>query len=190
MTKTIYELDLHEILRIDKFNIVMRVPNGWNYRTTAMSTSGYITTSATFVPYNKEFKPKKETTPREIVKKSRPDNIFQVYFQFIINGLLPTDAWRKANDFMTHYDACGWKVGSRSMINWKSAVDGTWTKEYTVLSKFHRDNLKEIAELLEITYEEETDYVDGDILRVKKAKPQLFQAYKLPDSWLKYCGDK
>ena len=170
----------------------MRVPNGWNYRTTAMSTSGYITTSATFVPYNKEFKPKKETTPREIVKKSRPDNIFQVYFQFIINGLLPTDAWRKANDFMNHMKKTGWTYGKNSqpIKSWKAAIDSTWTKEYAVLSKFHRDNMKAVVEKLTLLYRNVDDYIEGDVPMIKKTFPDLFQAYKLPDSWLKYCGDK
>lgn len=186
MDKTIYELDLHEVAMANKYMHVTRVAGGWLYESSEKGAP------LTFVPYNKEFKPKKKTTPKEVAKKSRPDNIFQVYFQFIINGLLPTDAWRKANDFMNHMKKTGWTYGksSQPIKSWRAAVDSTWTKEYAVLSKFHRDTLKEIAELLEITYEEETDYVDGDILRVKKAKPQLFQAYKLPDSWFKYCGEK
>jgi len=189
MDKTIYELDLHESMNLT-FTSVLRVAGGWIYN--YWDYTNDCMKQGTFVPYNKEFLPKKKTTPREIVKKSRPDNIFQVYFQFIINGLLPTDAWRKANDFMNHMKKTGWTYGksSQPIKSWRAAVDSTWTKEYAVLSKFHRDTLKEIAELLEITYEEETDYVDGDILRVKKAKPQLFQAYKLPDSWFKYCGEK
>ena len=188
MDKTIYELDLHEVAMANKYMHVTRVAGGWLYESSEKGAP------LTFVPYNKEFKPKKETTPREVVKKSRPDNIFQVYFQFIINGLLPTDAWRKANDFMTHMEKCDWTYGKarQPIKSWTAAVDGTWTKDYPLLTKFHRDNLKKIAEGLENVYlgMEATDYMDGDLLIVKKHYPDYFQAYKLPDSWVKYCGEK
>ena len=190
MDKTIYELDLHEILRIDKFNIVMRVPNGWNYRTTAMSTSGYITTSATFVPYHKEFLPKENKPKKE--KKNKPKRILQIYFQFIVNGLLPKEAWYKANSFWNYYESNGWKVSGKPMKSWTAAVNGTWTKDFLAPQKFQRDNLILIATELVVFYKEaeEEEYMGHDVLMIKKQHPELFHAYNLPDNWAKKFGNE
>lgn len=67
MKKTIYELELHEVLILDAqieqrkggVSIVTRVPGGWIY-SFKMASSGSngigLSESSVFVPYNEEFK--------------------------------------------------------------------------------------------------------------------------------------
>lgn len=52
--KTIYELKLHESLKLEGFEIT-RVAGGWIYRYWDYTKQDYYANS-TFVPYNKEFK--------------------------------------------------------------------------------------------------------------------------------------
>ena len=51
--KTIYNLQLHERLNIDKDILITKVPGGWIYE--LRDTDGW---NAVFVPYNVEFDPK------------------------------------------------------------------------------------------------------------------------------------
>ena len=55
MQKTIYDLELHEPLQINKWLIVRRVPGGWIYAFCDDDTSLVV---QTFVPYNHEFQSK------------------------------------------------------------------------------------------------------------------------------------
>lgn len=55
MNNDIYKMKLHDYITIStdpKINI-LRVPNGWIYRTVTTSTGG-ISVSSTFVPYSKD----------------------------------------------------------------------------------------------------------------------------------------
>lgn len=60
MTKTIYDLGLHETLKIDLNTSAVRVAGGWIYEYYEINTHGnrvkFIT--CTFVPYNDEFNEK------------------------------------------------------------------------------------------------------------------------------------
>jgi len=55
--KTIYELELHEELRIVPDLYIIRVPGGWIYCTT---NDNLNFASSTFVPYNNEFESDEE----------------------------------------------------------------------------------------------------------------------------------
>jgi len=52
MKKTIYDLELHEALQINKWQVVRRVPGGWIYAFCDDETSLVV---QTFVPYDDEF---------------------------------------------------------------------------------------------------------------------------------------
>ena len=51
--KLIYDLDLHEIMGINDYVEVMRVPGGWLYMT--FSNQNDVTNTCVFVSYNNEF---------------------------------------------------------------------------------------------------------------------------------------
>jgi len=50
MSKSIFELKLHEELELDTYFYVTRVPGGWIY-----TDNKYDTTTSVFVPYSIEF---------------------------------------------------------------------------------------------------------------------------------------
>ena len=67
MSKTIYDLELHEVLIIgggqksDEATSVQRVPGGWIYETSGLrgnNDSVSFSVTSTFVPYSEEFKPR------------------------------------------------------------------------------------------------------------------------------------
>lgn len=70
-TKSIYELALHESVEIARngtlessfSQTVTRVPGGWIYRTSKASRAGSAESSV-FVPFHKEFEPKKPAKVR------------------------------------------------------------------------------------------------------------------------------
>lgn len=189
--KTIYDLGLHEVLELPKGalnTIVQRVPGGWIYNTWSFSEGVGMSESTTFVPYSKEFAPKKETKTREATDK--PKSVMDVYLRFIINGILPDEAWDRANKFINHYDACGWKLGSgKIMRNWKAAVDGTWTSRDRTLSSNERRNMEDIANLLKKFYGDKKDRIEDDILQIKRKNPGYFKEWELPDNWSKMYGE-
>lgn len=56
--KTIYDLELHETLKINKYNEISRVPGGWIYNKSIISpTKGSVFMTSTFVPLDNEFRP-------------------------------------------------------------------------------------------------------------------------------------
>ena len=71
MSKSIYDLELHEELLIaesqNKQTVVTRVPGGWLYSISnaiSQKDGNYATNSTvTFVPLNNEFKQKKVASP-------------------------------------------------------------------------------------------------------------------------------
>jgi len=52
--KTIYDLDLHQFLKVDSSTVVRRVPNGWIYYEIGENRP-YALITSTFVPFNDEF---------------------------------------------------------------------------------------------------------------------------------------
>lgn len=181
MNKSIYELKLHEVVRSPNGQNIERVPGGWNY---------IYDYAVQFVPYNKEFLPKNETSPKkEAVKKAVPNSMYDVYFQFMLNGLLPEDAWKKANDFMNFYSANGWKVGKNPMKDWKSAVNGTWTKEYTTLFAFQKKAMEKIVEAFKERLQSTGSVIPEDISFIKKTRPALFNVTELPQNWADKYGE-
>lgn len=57
MEKTIYNLKLHEIYKINDFEYARRVPGGWTYSCYYNDGGSSISVSQCFVPYSEEFKP-------------------------------------------------------------------------------------------------------------------------------------
>mgnify|MGYP000942697329 CR=1 FL=1 len=61
---TIYTLQLHEELELDRYNTVKRVPGGWLYRSfIGLEKDNYNPVGVEFVPYNSEFVPAANLTP-------------------------------------------------------------------------------------------------------------------------------
>lgn len=56
----IYNMKLHENQLINDYTSVFRVPGGWLYRNTFWDDESRASVSTSFVPFNKEFQPKKQ----------------------------------------------------------------------------------------------------------------------------------
>jgi len=67
--KTIYNLELHEILKISPKIWVMRVPGGWIYE------HGSTPFRNLFVPYNDEFNPKAKPQPEDYTEDPPEDTL-------------------------------------------------------------------------------------------------------------------
>lgn len=52
-TKSIYDMDLHDVIRLTNISWVTRVPGGWMYKTTSVGEG----IGCCFVPYHAEYKP-------------------------------------------------------------------------------------------------------------------------------------
>lgn len=50
--KSIYDLKLNELIQIDTFTDVRRVPGGWMYEYVYHENSEILSSSCVFVPYN------------------------------------------------------------------------------------------------------------------------------------------
>ena len=51
----IYDLGLHQTVRIDNYLDVQRVPGGWIYKSYTESDSGFLQVSSCFVRFDNEF---------------------------------------------------------------------------------------------------------------------------------------
>jgi len=72
--KTIYDLELHEILYTE-VAVIMRVPGGWfyNYGSKFNNSNEYIETS--FVPYNVEFNLRAKPQPEDYTEDPPEDTL-------------------------------------------------------------------------------------------------------------------
>ncbi|MEH6406655.1 MAG: hypothetical protein V7767_05180 [Leeuwenhoekiella sp.] len=72
MAKNIYELELHESLKVYESSnteiFVIRVPGGWIYDISKDKKSGKSYTHTNFVPFHKEFKEKSRSTKINVDK--------------------------------------------------------------------------------------------------------------------------
>lgn len=59
--KSLYAMQLHEIITVDGHTEVLRVPGGWIYE---IYDGGSNISQMVFVPFNNEFMGKPEPTPR------------------------------------------------------------------------------------------------------------------------------
>ena len=67
MANTIYDLGLNEVLIINKFTHVLRVPGGWIYNTyIGTEASVYKPAGSVFVPFDEEFIPTPPPPPPPI----------------------------------------------------------------------------------------------------------------------------
>jgi len=71
MSKTIYELKLHEEIELSEGRFVMRVPGGWLYTHYRLDRNAMTTT---FVPFDKEGM---EMTAKEMVRDARTNQTME-----------------------------------------------------------------------------------------------------------------
>jgi len=130
-----------------------------------------------------------EQNKKNKTKEARPKGLLDVYIQFVSLGLLPNKAEQKAEEFMSHYNANGWKVGGNAMKDWKSACSGTWMKNETRLTGYDKIHIKLIHEKLIEFYEGKSEIDPTDILALKRDCPQLFvDPMCFNDEWIKFLG--
>ncbi len=78
-------------------------------------------------------KPPPEGKEKKVAPKKRkvfrPPSVEDVKTVFSEKGLTDGEAVSEAERFVNYYEACGWTVGKKKMVSWKSAA-ANWMKNY------------------------------------------------------------